>query len=344
MAVNAKASETCSASDGQPPAAGDGIAHKRVAEVQRVRLLAAMVAEVAERGVADVSVAHVVERAGVSRRTFYELFADREDCLLAAFDDALARVAQRVGNAYDPTAPWALRVRAGLVAILAFLDVEPAAAQLLIVGSLGAGARALEHRRHVLAQMAAAIDEGRMQGRAGDLSPLTAEGVVGGVLSILQARLIAIQGATAEGANGALGLPSESFTALAAPLMAMIVHPYLGAAAARRESVRPAPKPGTAPAAALVPDPLRGLDMRLTYRTMRVLTAVADRPGSSNRQVGRAAEIDDQGQVSKLLARLRRHGLIENGEEKSPARGEPNAWRLTPRGEEVHQSLARLEG
>ncbi len=52
--------------------------------------------EVAERGAANVSVAHVVERAGVSRRTFYELFADREECFLAAFDDAVSRASRYV--------------------------------------------------------------------------------------------------------------------------------------------------------------------------------------------------------------------------------------------------------
>ena len=52
--------------------------------------------------------------------------------------------------------------------------------------------------------------------------------------------------------------------------------------------------------------------MRLTYRTLRVLGAVAERPGASNREVGAAAGMTDQGQISKLLARLEGLGLIAN--------------------------------
>src|SRR5258708_12944537 len=67
-----------------------------IAQIQRARILAATFDVVSERGAANVSVAHVVERSGVSRRTFYEIFSDREDCFLAAFEDALALVSQRV--------------------------------------------------------------------------------------------------------------------------------------------------------------------------------------------------------------------------------------------------------
>lgn len=91
-------------------------------------------------------------------------------------------------------------------------------------------------------------------------------------------------------------------------------------------------------------DPLRELDMRLTYRTVRVLLAIGElaQPGvhPSNRQVGDAAGIRDQGQVSKLLARLRQLGLIENAVEPQ-VKGEPNGWRLTLRGEDVRQTISR---
>jgi hypothetical protein len=79
--------------------------------------------------------------------------------------------------------------------------------------------------------------------------------------------------------------------------------------------------------------------MRLTYRTVRVLMAVIAGPGSSNREVAEGAGISDQGQISKLLARLRGLDLIENVGAGS-ARGEPNAWALTERGEEVANAIA----
>ena len=59
-------------------------------------------------------------------------------------------------------------------------------------------------------------------------------------------------------------------------------------------------------------DPLHGVSMRFTYRTACVLEAVAAKPGLSNRGVGNAAGIPDQGQVSKLLARLQGYGLMKN--------------------------------
>ena len=68
-----------------------------VAEIQRARMITALVEVAGERGAGGVTVAHIVARSGVSRRTFYELFDDREDCFLAAFDQAVERGARRGG-------------------------------------------------------------------------------------------------------------------------------------------------------------------------------------------------------------------------------------------------------
>ncbi len=80
--------------------------------------------------------------------------------------------------------------------------------------------------------------------------------------------------------------------------------------------------------------------MRLTYRTVRVLVAIATVPGASNREVSDAAGVADQGQISKLLVRLERLGLIENVGE-GHARGEPNAWQLTAKGQDVERTISR---
>jgi DNA-binding MarR family transcriptional regulator len=84
---------------------------------------------------------------------------------------------------------------------------------------------------------------------------------------------------------------------------------------------------------------LHELGMRLTYRTVRVLMAVADEPGSSNRGVSEGAGISDQGQVSKLLARLKRAGLVQNAGVVIE-HGMPNAWTLTEKGRMVHGAIA----
>jgi AcrR family transcriptional regulator len=326
-----------STANGVIPEAGALLGPGRVLKIQRSRILAAMVEESAERGAANVSVAHVVGRAGVSRRTFYEIFSDREDCFLGAFDEGIARALRYALDGYDASAEWVERVRMGLTGLLGFLDAERDVGQLLVVGSLGAGADALERRRRILAQIVAIVDEGRLQPKsAQELTPLTAEGILGGVLSVLHSRLLDGSSSGAKGAHERQG-DSSCLADLVGPLMSMIVLPYLGPAAARRELARPAP---AAPLAteSIVSDPLRQLGMRLTYRTVRVLLAVAATPGGSNRQVADAAGIGDQGQISKLLTRLHGLGLIENT--GAPVmRGAPNSWVLTDRGWEVQATL-----
>jgi DNA-binding MarR family transcriptional regulator len=208
--------------------------------------------------------------------------------------------------------------------LLRFLDAEPAFGRVAIVESLGAGAKVLEVRRSVIARIETALDACLEKSEAGlPATPLTAEGVVGGVLSVIHGRLVV----------GELG----RFVKLVNPLMSMVVLPYLGPVAARKELERPAVKvPAPAPLRA---NPLKDLDMRLTYRTVRVLSAIADNRGASNRTIGQMAGIGDQGQISKLLARLEKLGLAENTRGGS-SKGAPNVWMLTKQGEEVADVVA----
>jgi AcrR family transcriptional regulator/DNA-binding MarR family transcriptional regulator len=319
-----------------------------VIEIQRARILTTMSEVCSERGAGNVTVAHVVERAGVSRRTFYELFSDREDCFLAAFDEAVTNASRYVFEGYDPRARWAERVRRALTGLLLFLDVERGAGRLLIVSSLGAGAGALERRGHVLDRMITLIDEGRTETKTGDgPSRLTAEGIVGGTLSILHARLLDPSPPFPVGSSASLpvqrsrsgDLNEGSLLGLRGLLMSMIVLPYLGTGAARRELARPEPK-RTDSIDRVESSPLMQLEMRLTYRTVRVLMAIATRPGSSNRQVAETSGITDQGQMSKLLARLQGLGLIENTWTHQP-RGTSNAWTLTPKGTQIQSAINR---
>ena len=121
-----------------------------------------------EHGVGYATVARVVARSGVSRRTFYEQFVDREDCFLAAFDLAMERIAAVVLPAYRQSSKWRERVRAGMTALLRFLDLEPGVARLVIVEALGAGPKALERRRRGIAQIITVIDQQGREGRAGE--------------------------------------------------------------------------------------------------------------------------------------------------------------------------------
>jgi AcrR family transcriptional regulator len=292
---------------------------ERVAEIQR--------ALTRERGAERVTVAHVVGRAGVSRRTFYELFEDREACLLEALDDALRRIEDAVLPAYRRERGWSSRIGAALTAMLEYFDAHPATAALCVVDSLAAGPEALERRAGVVDALVGAVDRGRREAEApAGLNRIVAEGVVGAVLGVLYTRL-------REPA-------AKPLLALRGQLMSMIVLPYLGPEAAAAELARRMPRARRP--ARTQEDPLKRLDMRLTYRTMRVLSAVAAQPGLNNRQIARAAGVADQGQMSKLLTRLEGLGLIANGGE-SLVRGEPNIWRLTRRGEELEQAIRTRE-
>ncbi len=311
--------------------AGEGVSHAQIFEIQRSRLLAAAVKAVDELGYADTTVSDVTNRARVSRRTFYELFSNREECLIAVLEDVVALIAEEVSHAGVEGLPWRERVRTGLWAILSFLDREPMLARVCVVQALRGGPEVLRRRERLLAGLAGVVDEGRGEGARGErCSLLTAEGVVGAAFAIVYARLLRGE--------------RRPLTGLLGELMGMIVLPYQGAAAARREHERHAPT-GPVRAAAksdaggrAVDDPLQGVSMRLTYRTARVLEGLAGRPGASNRQLAERAGIQDPGQISKLLARLKRLGLLANTGE-GHAKGEPNAWSLTPLGERVTVQL-----
>jgi AcrR family transcriptional regulator/DNA-binding MarR family transcriptional regulator len=326
-------------------------------DVQRARILAAMVQVVAQdHGAGAVTVARVVSRAGVSRRTFYDLFDGCDDCFLAVFEDALTRASDVASEAAQgaPSA-WCERVRAGLAALLALFDEEPALGSLLVVDALGAGPEVLERRARVLETLSAIVAEGGSAVRSGrrvsseeSSPPLAAEGVVGAVLSVVHARMLDGRAHTpSRGANGSTrGRVPAPLIELLNPLMGVIVLPYLGQAAARGELDRPiaqtpARAPGSAKAktTALTPaNPLAGLNMRITYRTLQVLAVIANHPGASNRQIADGAGVHDQGQISKLLTRLERLGLIHNTSQGQP-KGAPNAWTLTPHGQQVEQAL-----
>lgn len=304
----------------------NGVRRERVADIQRARLLTAMAEACLVHGVGNVTVAHVVKQAGVSRRTFYEIFSDIQDCFLSTFDDVVSRALERACTAYREDGRWRARIRAALIALLEFLDEDPLAGRVLVVEAPGAGPTVLSRRQKVISRLVAAVEEGCSESKSSaSMPPLTGEGIVGAVFAILHGRML-------EGAPHAL-------VELVNPLMSIIVLPYLGATASRRELERPAPKPQLSALQRMGDNPLKGLDMRLTYRTACVLSAVAENPGSSNKRVADASGIGDQGQISKLLARLKKLGLVENAG-PGPTRGEPNVWTLTQYGSQVYASIA----
>jgi AcrR family transcriptional regulator len=316
-------------------AAPQGTPRVQVEEIQRSRLLSAAAAVIDELGYEQASVQRIAARGRVSRRTFYELFGNREECLVALLDDVAGRIERELAAAGLEGLAWRERVRGGLWTILSFLDAEPVLARICVVQALHGGPRALERREQLLARLARVLDEGRREGPRGEECTLvTAEGLAGGAFGVVYARL----------RSG----DDRPLTGLLDELMGMIALQYLGARAARREQRRPAPAPRPVPrggwaSAQMEKDPLDEVNMRLTYRTARVLACIAELggrgSGPSNRAVAQSAGVTDLGQISKLMRRLERLGLAINtgGGHQS---GEPNAWKLTPLGRQLAQRLS----
>jgi AcrR family transcriptional regulator len=210
------------------PAAGQklppgrhGLEPELVAAIQRERLLAAMIAVVGEDGFDQISVQDVLDRAEVSRLTYYEHFKNRRDCFLVAYDTAVERLSARMVRAGAEGAGWREQLRLGLAELLRFLGEEPRTARALLVEVHAAGAVALEHRDAPMKRAARFIDRGRQEPGGGTPPPVTAESVVGGIHGLLHSRLIAD--------------PGHDFTRLLPTLMHFAVLPYLGQAAAQAE-------------------------------------------------------------------------------------------------------------
>jgi AcrR family transcriptional regulator len=207
--------------DGRFPAGVRTLPPDLVRAIQRERLLAAMLETVNELGYRALTVQDVLSRAGVSRPTFYEQFDDKEDCFLAAFDTSAERLRQRLAAASGDEDSWRLRLRLGLEALLRFILDEPSAARTVIVEARASSPAGLRRRDELLDEFATCIDAEARRDLADPPSAIAAAGVVGGIESVLYARLQKEETADLESL-----LPS---------LMYFAVLPYEGHAAAAEE-------------------------------------------------------------------------------------------------------------
>ncbi|HET8955955.1 MAG TPA: TetR/AcrR family transcriptional regulator [Solirubrobacterales bacterium] len=203
-----------------------------MAESQRNRIQQAMVEVVAQRGYPETRVVDVIGAAGVSRKTFYELFESKEDCFLATYDVLLENLLGEASNAFEsrPDEPWPMRIAAALEALLEHLARHPGEARFAIVEVLAAGPKALARRDAALRQFTGFLESGRSESSV-DLPGITSIAVAGGINELLYSEIL----------HGAAGrLPSRL-----PDLMFWVTLPYLGAdaATAERERVRRAKLP-----------------------------------------------------------------------------------------------------
>ncbi|HWC48787.1 MAG TPA: TetR/AcrR family transcriptional regulator [Solirubrobacterales bacterium] len=198
-----------------------------VTESQRSRIHQAMIEVVAERGYPETRVVDVIGVAGVSRKTFYELFDSKEDCFLAAYDVLLGNLLGEATDAFEGESgsPWAERVAAALAALLEHLSQHPDEARFAIVEVLAAGPKALARRDAALRQFTGFLESGRSETSV-ELPGITSIAVAGGVNELLYSEIL----------HGAVSrLPSRL-----PDLMFWVALPFLGAegASAERERTR----------------------------------------------------------------------------------------------------------
>jgi len=265
---------------------------ERAREIQRTRILDAMVCEVGERGLRGVTIAKVSTRAGVSRSTFYEIFKDLDSCVLAVLRQVASRSTAVMSKAFAAEASW---------------------------------------QDGVLAALNPLVDVGRKQSRTnGEPVELTAEASVASVAGILHSRLVMGE--------------APPFIALLGQLVGLVVCPYLdpddvvaeverGEALAQTIAERRALSSSPPPIAVQLP---AALSHPGAYRARSCMTFIAANPGASNKQIAAGIDVPHLGQVSELLARLARGGLLRK---HAGGAGRPNQWWLTPHGEQIAQAL-----
>ncbi len=207
--------------NGKLPSGRHGLPRDVVVKSQRDRMVEAMVSVVAGQGYADTTVADIISAAGVSRATFYEQFADKEDCFVAAYSTVMDRMLTFVaeGFAADDSGDWIERMRRGLRSLLTYLSRNPVAVRVGIVEGFGAGARARDRYQEAVSAFFPFLDAGReLVDDAGRIPGETARVVVGGISALIF--------------NEASAGNSEKLPELLPEMIYLAVVPYLGHEAA----------------------------------------------------------------------------------------------------------------
>jgi AcrR family transcriptional regulator len=208
----------------QLPRGRHGLPRDLVARSQRERLLAAVVRVTAARGYESTSVADVLEEAGVGRESFYELFADKRDCLLAARGILVDDFESTVAVAYEEAGPWAERARKALAAMLDWLAADPAAAKVVVVELGAVGVASRERFQADFDRFTKLIDAG-----------LESEEPVPG---LPHATGLAVGGAMAQVYEEIVGDRTTELPRLLPELTYELLVPFLGEEAARAEQQR----------------------------------------------------------------------------------------------------------
>lgn len=164
---------------------------EEVARQQRLRLMAGMLDAVGEQGYVATSVADVLSRAGVSRRTFYEHFADKEACFLQAFDHVAGVCRDAVRASFTGHTRWRDALRAGLDVFLRTAAANPRVARACLVEILAVGHEGVRHRDTAMEPFQRFFETGRNEAPEGVVIPDTVtETLVGGIVETVSTRVM----------------------------------------------------------------------------------------------------------------------------------------------------------
>jgi AcrR family transcriptional regulator len=195
---------------------------KLVTSSKRQAILDGMLEAVGAEGYERTSVRTVLDRTGVYRQAFYDNFTDKDDCYLQAFDAGLERIEGLIAAAAAGETEWTGRLRAGLAALLDFLDAEPDVGRGMVVEVHAAGPDALAKRAAAMERGSAVLDQAReVAGESESPPPIAGEGIAAGIHAVIHSRL----------ATGA----GDGFRQQLPEFMYFAVLPYFGAELAGAE-------------------------------------------------------------------------------------------------------------
>jgi AcrR family transcriptional regulator len=299
---------------------GTRVAAEEIGASQRQRLIAAMAHVAAEHGRRAASVEVVCERAGMSRRSFYEHFTDGEQCFVSAvgqaFDQLFAAINAAVGAAPQD---WEDRACTTVAALIATLDSNRTLARLCVIEPHSGSAVALSIRHAAVHRLALVLAAGATVGDAA-LREAAARGAIGAILELATDPILA----------------EESLQAIVAPALYTALAPFTGRRIASRRAADP-PRVSVATAAVGAPPPAAVAQLLVTELTRQTLRHLDAHPGAANIDIARAVDVRHESQMSRHLGRLERAGMVCHRRE-----GRTNAWVLTARGEEAARSLRDL--
>jgi AcrR family transcriptional regulator len=297
---------------------GTRVAPGQLGGSPRRRLVAAMAQVAAEHGRRAASVELVCERAGMSRRTFYEHFTDGEQCFVSAvgqaFDQLFAAIAAAVGT--EPQ-DWEDRACTTVAALIATLDRDRTLARLCVIESYSGSPVALSIRHAAVHRLALVLAAGATVGDAA-LRDAAARGAVGGILELATDPI-------------RVGEPLQP---IVAPALYTALAPFTGRRAASQRAADPPQISSPRVVQADAPLVSSTDQLLVTELTRQTVLHLAASPDACNVDIARVIGVRHESQMSRHLVRLERAGIVERRKE-----GRTNAWRLTALGEEAAGAL-----